>query len=55
MEESYRERDGKMPHIMSAVRGTGALLKAIFRQNPKKLGDWGFDIDDSSPIKKMDL
>ena len=52
MEEEYRSRDNLVTHITQANNATKALLKAMFPQNPKKLGDWGYDIDDSAPTKK---
>ncbi len=52
MEEEYRSRDNLIIHITQANNATKALLKAIFPKNPKKLGDWGYDIDDSIPTKK---
>jgi hypothetical protein len=54
MEEDYRERDNRLVLIMQAINAAKALLKAMYSQNPKKLGDWGFDIDDSIPTKKND-
>lgn len=52
MEEAYRERDRYLPTITEAVNASSALLKAVHRQNPKRLGEWGFNIDDSIPAKK---
>ncbi len=52
MEEAYRERDKYMPRYSDLVRSTAALLKALFRTNPKRLGEWSFDVDDSMPVKK---
>jgi hypothetical protein len=52
MEEAYRERDRYLPTITEAVNASSALLKAVHRQNPKRLGEWGFNIDDSIPVKK---
>lgn len=52
MEEAYRERDKHVPRYAELLRATAALLKALFRTNPKRLGEWSFDVDDSTPIKK---
>lgn len=52
MEEFYRERDNLIVDISQANNATKALLKAMYSQNPKKLGEWGYDIDDSTPVKK---
>jgi hypothetical protein len=54
MEEAYRERDKHVPRYSELLRSTAALLKALFRSNPKRLGEWHFDIDDSVPVKKAD-
>lgn len=54
MEEAYRERDKYLPSITDLLRATIALLKAVFRQNPKRLGEWSFEVDDSTPVKKND-
>ncbi len=51
MEDAYRERDKDMPEIDEILRASAALLKAVYRQNPKKLGDWGFNVDDSPQNK----
>lgn len=53
MEEAYRERDKTLPNIEEAVRGAKGILKAIYRKNPKKMGDWGFTIDDSPRTKRL--
>ncbi|MBK7869479.1 MAG: hypothetical protein IPJ74_01750 [Saprospiraceae bacterium] len=54
MEEAYRERDKYLPSITDLLRATIALLKAVFRQNPKRLGEWSFEVDDSTQGKKND-
>ncbi|MBK7869485.1 MAG: hypothetical protein IPJ74_01785 [Saprospiraceae bacterium] len=52
MEEAYRERDRHLPRFSDLLRTAAALLKAMFRANPKRLGEWGFEVDDSVPVKK---
>lgn len=47
MEDAYRERDKDVPEIQAILRTSAALLKAVYSTNPKKLGDWGFNVDDS--------
>jgi hypothetical protein len=51
MEDAYRERDKDMPEVKEILSASAALLKAVYRQNPKKLGDWGFNVDDSPQSK----
>lgn len=52
MEENYRDRDNIVVDVEQGINATKALLKALHPQNPKKLGDWGFNVDDSTPSKK---
>lgn len=47
MEEAYRERDLYMPAIEEAVKASRNLLKALNQKNPKRISDWGFQVDDS--------
>jgi bifunctional DNA-binding transcriptional regulator/antitoxin component of YhaV-PrlF toxin-antitoxin module len=52
MEEAYRERDLSLPEIQEILRASKSLLKASFPKNPKKVGDWGFTVDDTPKVKK---
>jgi hypothetical protein len=52
MEEAYRERDLTLPEIQEILRASKSLLKAAFSKNPKKLGEWGFTVDDTPKVKK---
>lgn len=52
MEQAYRERDLHLPDIEMLIRSSAGMLKGAFSKNPKKLGDWGFAIDDSVQIRK---
>lgn len=47
MEQAYRERDMMMPEIEEALKNSRILLKALHAKNPKRLGEWGFEVDDS--------
>lgn len=51
MEEQYAARDAEMPEVLKAVKQSIALLKASFGDNPKKLGDWGIEVDDTPQAK----
>ena len=54
MEELYRERDIMLPEIEEIVRNSRNMLKSLHTKNPKRLGDWGFVVDDSvqkAPVK----
>ncbi|MBI5218364.1 MAG: hypothetical protein HY958_05485 [Bacteroidia bacterium] len=52
MEKMYRERDLLLPGIISILQSSKALLKAAYLKNPKKLGEWGFSVDDTISAKK---
>jgi hypothetical protein len=52
MEEAYRDRDLALPEIQEILRASKSLLKASFPKNPKKMGDWGFTVDDTPKVKK---
>lgn len=47
MESAYRERDTLLPTIDAALLAAKGVLKAKYVKNPKALGDWGFNVDDS--------
>ena len=48
--EDYREeRDLKFNSVMRHLRSIGAFLKALYVNNTKQLGDWGYTVDDSPP------
>ena len=47
MEMAYRERDLYLPAIKEAVKASRNLLKALNQKNPKRLIEWGFDVNDS--------
>ena len=52
MEEAYRNRDALLAPIDDIVRGSSAYLKGKYSKNPKKLGDWGYPVDDTPKVKK---
>ena len=51
-EKFYANRDKGMPAIKNALQKSITLLKASFGDNPKKLSDWGIQVDDSPKVKK---
>lgn len=51
-EIAYRERDRLMGDVPGIMRVTRDLLKAIFKKSVKKLGEWGFEVNDSPRPKK---
>ncbi len=56
MEERYRLRDAAYAPIKNAVDVSAKYLKGKYSTNPKKLGDWGYAIDDTpaKPRKKKE-
>jgi hypothetical protein len=52
MDDCYKQRDLLFPEIEEIVRASKAILKAAFTKNPKKLGEWGFTVDDTPKTKK---
>jgi hypothetical protein len=51
MEKNYANRDAQMPEIKAGLKKSINLLKATFSDNPKKLADWGIQVDDSPKAK----
>ncbi len=47
METAYRQRDINMPEIERIVRTSIGLLKKVYSKNPKRLGEWGINVDDT--------
>lgn len=50
-ERHYRQRDVDLPAIKEIVRNSAALLKTMYAKNPKMLGEYGFEVDDSKQHK----
>jgi len=51
MEKQYATRDQQMPDVTNALKQSISLLKATFGKNPKKLADWGVQVDDTPKPK----
>ena len=52
MEAAYRRRDALMTPITDALSATTKYLKGKYAKTPKKLSEWGFEIDDTPKAKK---
>lgn len=52
MEEQYRIRDEAYAKIKGAVDSSAAFLKGKYRSMPKKLAEWGYEIDDTPRPRK---
>ena len=55
MELAYQERDKVLAELEEIVRSSAALLKSIYRNTPRKLGEWGFDVSETVATKKTPL
>ena len=51
MEKAYESRDKKIPAIKDILQRSRDLLKGLYRNEMRKLGDFGFTVD-STPRKK---
>ncbi|HLG34772.1 MAG TPA: hypothetical protein VI757_07835 [Bacteroidia bacterium] len=51
-EEFRAERDGLMAPIEEHLRGIGQYFIGLFPKNPKKAGQWGYEVDDSPQADK---
>ena len=41
-----------MPEVTEGLKMSINLLKSTFAKNPKKLADWGIEVDDTPKAKK---
>jgi cell division protein ZapA (FtsZ GTPase activity inhibitor) len=51
-EQKYRERDALLEPIDELVKQSRDLLKALYKKEPKKLGEFGYTVDDTPRVKK---
>ena len=57
METAYRERDLLITPISKGLKASRNLLKAINKDNPRRLANWGFEVVDSvrkAKVKKSE-
>jgi hypothetical protein len=47
-EEAYRQRDLLLGDVKESVLASRDLLLGVYRETPKKLGEFGFEVDDST-------
>ncbi len=52
-EQAYRDRDRLVGDLSSLIKRTRDLLKAIYKKIPKKLGEWGFIVNDTPKGTKL--
>ncbi len=53
LEKIYQNRDALLRPVDQTVRASAKLLNGIYRNSPRNLGDWGFEVNDT-PAKKKD-
>ena len=54
LERKYKERNLLLAPAMQSVKASRDTLVGIHRSNPKKLGDWGYVVNDTPQRKKKD-
>lgn len=52
VEKIYKERDALLKPIKDTLRASSKTLLGIYASSPKKLGDWGFEVNDTPQKKK---
>ena len=52
MEAQYRLRDAAFAPVDSINRASATYLKGKYAKYPKKLAEWGFEVDDTPRAKK---
>ena len=52
MEAQYRIRDAAFKPVDDINRASSAYLKGKYARNPKKLAEWGYEVDDTPRAKK---
>jgi len=51
-EEAYRQRDLMLNDITESVKASRDLLLGVYRETPKALGEYGFEVDDTVRVAK---
>lgn len=54
LERKYKERNLLLAPVMNSVKASRDTLVGVYNSNPKKLGDWGFVVNDTPQAKKKD-
>lgn len=52
LEKAYGDRDALLPAIDKEIARSRDLLLALYRDNPRKLGDFGFVVNDTPKLAK---
>jgi hypothetical protein len=51
--EAFEQRDALMGDIAGVVKASSGLLKAKYAKTPKTLGEWGFDVTETTKPPKV--
>ena len=51
-ENLNKQRDLLLADIKESVKGSRDVLQGIFRDNPRELGKWGFEVNSSVSVSK---
>lgn len=51
-EETYRQRDLMLNNITESVKASRDLLLGVYREIPKTLGEYGFEVSDTARVAK---
>lgn len=54
LENLFKQRDLLLAPINATIKASRNLLLSKYSRNPKKLGDWSFDVTDSPKAKKAE-
>jgi len=54
VEKLYQDRDALLASVELTVRASANLLNGIYKNSPKNLGEWGFEVNDTPAKKKTD-
>ena len=52
VEKLYQDRDALLKTITATLRSSSQTLMGIYKSSPKKLGDWGYEVNDTPQKKK---
>jgi|APHig6443717497_1056834.scaffolds.fasta_scaffold26228_4 hypothetical protein len=51
-ENLYKQRDLLLAPIKESIRSSRDVLLGIYRENPRELGEWGFEVNSGSASKQ---
>ena len=54
VENLYKQRNALIAPVKETLRSSRDLLLAAYKTNPKKLGEWGFEVNDTPQPKKKE-